>query len=201
MKKPLLVIIITLFVSMTLYSYNDFKTVSNAFSEKPRVGNYKQTKTFSDSPRKLVSSGIVTIVPSKGIVWKMDKPYKSILAVGKDTLVQQIRDSKPVRMDVEGNLVFLSIARCMDSLFCGEFELLEETFRTEQQIQDGKWTLILLPKDNTIANFMTRIVIKGTDSIESLELNEKTGDSILYEFEGLQIKEMTDEELSVFEIK
>ncbi len=200
MKKLILVILI-LSLSMTLFADKDFRTVSNAFSEQPRVGNYKQTKTFSDSPRKLVSSGIVTIVPSKGIIWKMDKPYKSMLAVGKNTLVQQVRDSKPVRMDVEGNLVFLSIAQCMDSLFCGEFELLEEMFETEYQSQDGKWTMTLLPEDKTVASFMTRIVITGSDSIESLQMNEKTGDSILYEFEELQIREITDEELSVFEIR
>lgn len=207
MKKLILVIMILL-VSMMLYSYeavdfksDEFKTISNAFSAQARAGSYRQTKSFSGSPRKLVSSGIVTIAPSKGIIWNMNKPYKSMLAVGKNTLVQQVRDSAPVIMDVNGNLVFLTIAQCMDSLFCGEFEMLEKLFDTSCRIQDGKWALKLLPKDKTIASFMTQILVTGSESIESLLLNEKTGDSILYEFEELQIKELTDEEFSVFEIR
>ncbi len=170
------------------------------FAYPASVGTFRQTKTFSDSPRKLVSSGTVEIVQGKGIVWYMDKPYKSVLAVGKESLFQQVRDSEPVRTDARGNSVYLSIARCMDLLFSGQKDSLEELFELTYQEDDGKWFLLLIPKDKNVASFVSQITVTGSETIESLKLNENTGDCILYEFEGLHKKELTDEELSVFEI-
>ena len=47
---------------------------------------------------------------------------------------------------------------------------------------------------------MTSIIMTGSTSFESLKMTETTGDSILYEFSDLQIRELTDEELALYSL-
>lgn len=181
-------------------SDDDLLIISGSFSSVPTVGNFKQTKTIGKSSRTLVSSGTVEIVPGQGIVWYMTEPYVSMLVVGKDHMTQSLRNGEPTRLDVSGNTTYLVIAQCMDSLFCGQFDLIQEQFSYETAIDGENWSIKLKPKDRTIASYIAEVMMTGSDSIQSLLLVEKTGSTILYEFTELVFRELSEEELSVFEL-
>ena len=179
---------------------DDFAVISESFSTVPMVGTFKQTKTIGKSSRKLYSSGTVNIVPGEGIVWYMTEPYVSMLVVGKDHMTQSLRGGAPTRLDVSGNTTYLIVAQCMDSLFCGKFDLIQEQFTCETSVDDENWSIRLKPKDKTISSFIAEVLMTGSSSLQSLLLTEKTGNTILYEFTELVYRDLSEEELSVFEL-
>ena len=64
----------------------------------------------------------------------------------------------------------------------------------------GTWELLLIPRDKTVASFMTSITMTGSATFDSLKMVETTGDSILYEFSDMEQRELTDEELALYSL-
>lgn len=178
----------------------DYSFISDAFGGSTMAGLFKQTKTVAGSPRSFVSMGKITIATGKGIVWCTEKPYASILVVGRDKLVQKIRDGEPSHLDIANNPIYIQIATSMECVFSADFSKIASLFKTYLSKEDTNWTLTLIPKDKVVGSFMTSIIMTGSSSFESLRMTETTGDSILYEFSDLQIRELTDEELALYSL-
>jgi outer membrane lipoprotein-sorting protein len=178
----------------------DWSFISGAFEGGSYSGSFRQTKTVAGSTRSFVSTGCIQITSGYGIVWYTEKPYASILAVGKDVLIQKIRDGQPTHLDMAQNPVYTQIATTLECVFCADFSVMSDTFRTFISVDGDKWSLKLIPKNKAVSSFMESMVLTGSDTFESLTLNETTGDTITYEFSDMENREPTDEELAVWSL-
>ena len=178
----------------------DYSFISDAFGGSSMAGLFKQTKTVAGSPRSFVSTGAILIKTGKGIVWCTEKPYPSILVVGRDTLIQKIRDGEAVHLDIANNPIYIQIATSMECVFSADFSKIASLFTTYLSKAGDAWELLLIPKDKTVASFMTSITMTGSDTFDSLKMVETTGDSILYEFSGMEQRELTDDELAFYSL-
>ena len=178
----------------------DYSFISETFGGKIMAGLFKQTKTVAGSPRSFVSTGSILIKTGMGIVWVTEKPYPSILVVGRDVLIQKIRDGAPTHLDMAQNPVYAQIATTLECVFSADFTQMSETFRTYLSGDEKGWSLKLIPKSKTVASFMESIEMAGSDTFEYLKLYETTGDAIAYEFSDMENRELTDEELAVWSL-
>ena len=180
------------------WSSSDAALVQGAFSGQSAVASFKQTKSLSSSPRKFVSTGSVQILPGTGMVWYTDKPYASVLAIGKSSLRQSIRGGEFTDLEIANNQVYVSISQCMDAMFSGNLSTLQSLFNAFFLLEGETWNLLLVPKDKGVSSFIDYIVMTGNKCLESLLIVEKGGDSVLYELSDLVYGELTDEEVKVF---
>ena len=178
----------------------DWSFISGAFEGGSFSGSFRQTKTVSGSTRTFVSTGRIQIVSGYGIVWYTEKPYASVLAVGKDVLIQKIRDGQPTHLDMAQNPVYTQIATTLECVFSADFSVMGETFRTWISGGGTSWSLRLEPRDKAVSSFIGSLVLNGSDTFDSLTLNETTGDTITYEFSDMESREPTDEELAVWSL-
>ena len=177
---------------------SDAKLIEGAFSEQSAVGSFKQTKSLAGSPRKFTSTGKIQILPGTGIVWYTEKPYASVLVVGKDKLSQSVRGGDFVSLGIADNRIYVSIAQCMDAMFSGDFTTLRSMFKAYCLIDGGTWKVKLIPQDKTVASFMDYIVLSGSSCMESMLIAETSGDSVLYEISDLVYRELTEDEKAVY---
>ena len=206
--RKIIMVFLLLALSCCLFAATDMKEVnltsgeysfiSGAFSGGSFIGDFKQTKAVKGSSRTFVSTGRIQIATGYGIVWYTEKPYASMLVVGKDVLIQKIRDGEPTHLDMAENPIYTQIATSLECVFSADFTVMSQMFTTYLSGDSSSWELRLVPKSKSVASFMESIEMKGSDRFESLTLFETTGDSIKYEFSGLENRELTDEELSVF---
>ena len=105
-----------------------------------------------------------------------------------------------VQMDVSGNLVYLAMAQAIESVFSGDFSQVDTVFDAFFIENDGKWVIGLVPVDETIASFVGSITITGDRTLESVTMVETSGDSILYEFADVEMRELESDENALFEI-
>lgn len=178
----------------------DYSFISDAFGGSSMAGLFKQTKTVAGSPRSFVSTGKILIGSGLGIVWLTEKPYASILVVGKDVLIQKIRDGEATHLDIANNPIYIQIATSLECVFSADFSKIASLFTTYLSGDATGWELLLVPKDKTVASFMTGIIMAGSSTFDSLKMTETTGDAILYEFSDMQQRDLTDEELALYSL-
>ena len=208
--RKIIMVFLLLALSCCLFAATDMKEVnltsgeysfiSGAFSGGSFIGDFKQTKAVKGSSRTFVSTGRIQIATGYGIVWYTEKPYASMLVVGKDVLIQKIRDGEPTHLDMAENPIYTQIATSLECVFSADFTVMSQMFTTYLSGDSSSWELRLVPKSKSVASFMESIEMKGSDRFESPTLYETTGDSITYEFSGLENRELTDEELAVYSL-
>ncbi|MBO4716270.1 MAG: outer membrane lipoprotein carrier protein LolA [Spirochaetales bacterium] len=208
--RKIIMVFLLLALSCCLFAATDMKEVnltsgeysfiSGAFSGGSFIGDFKQTKAVKGSSRTFVSTGRIQIATGYGIVWYTEKPYASMLVVGKNVLIQKIRDGEPTHLDMAENPIYTQIATSLECVFSADFTVMSQMFTTYLSGDSSSWELRLVPKSKSVASFMESIEMKGSDRFESLTLYETTGDSITYEFSGLENRELTDEELAVYSL-
>jgi hypothetical protein len=177
-----------------------FEEVCAAMAAHPVVrGDFVQTKTISRLNRTLVSRGVFTIARNAGMIWDTRSPYPSLMAVGKDYLVE-IAGGKKNRMDASGNMTFVRISETMSSVFSGNAALLSANFEIYFAESGGSWTLGLIPKDTAIRQFAAAIILKGSAAeVNSLRFYEQRGDTVSYELSNqTYAQELTIDEKACF---
>jgi hypothetical protein len=165
-----------------------FDAVCAAMAEHPLIkGAFTQTKTLRRLERSLVSTGSFIIDAGRGMIWDTKVPFASVMAVGRDYLIQ-ISGGKKTKLDTAGNETFIRISEIMRSVFTGNTRALTENFELffsesgeNRTAGQGFWKLGLIPKDRTIRNFAASIIIQGDSALRSVILNEQNGDSVKYE--------------------
>ena len=208
--RKIVFLILILCVSACVFADDSYKEVdltkggydfiSGAFKGGSFSGDFTQTKTVAGSNRAFVSTGKVLIAAGHGIVWYTEKPYASMLAVGKDVLIQKIRDGAPTHLDMAQNPIYTQIATTLECVFSADFSAMGDMFRTYLSGDAKAWSLRLIPKSKTVSSFMESIELSGSDTFEYLKLYETTGDAIAYAFSNMENRELTDEELAVWSL-
>ena len=168
--------------------------------------NFIQEKKITKTGKVLKSSGNF-IFSESGILWATEKPFPSTMILGKDFMIQVSADGTKKIMNAGGNEVFKNISSTLLAVFSNNVPALNDKFNIEFNTQKENWTVILKPKDSTVAAFMNSIVLNGNSSsakteIISVELTEAKGNKVLYKFiNQTHPEELTEDEKTFFDVK
>ena len=163
-----------------------FRTACSRLAEHPLIrGNFEQEKTISSLNRTLKSSGNFIIAAGLGLVWDTVKPFPSTLTLGKDYIIQSRSGGQKTVLNAQGNETFLRMADVISAIFSGNSRGLMDNFNVYYSggaggIVDAPWELGLIPLDAVIGAFAEKIIMKGSATIRSIQIYERSGDSIQY---------------------
>ena len=205
MKKILSLLISTLFICNVFSA--DLKSVCDGLSKTPITkGDFTQIKTINAKGRTLKSSGKF-IISLEGIMWKTLKPFPSNLIVTENAMIQIAADGKKNVMSASDNQIFQNISKTLRSVFAGDSKELENNFKVAfENKENGLWSVVLTPKDSTIAAVMQTLELSSSSTntqvtLLSLELQETSNNKIRYEFSNqIYPKELTTDEKAFFVI-
>ena len=205
MKKILSLLISILFICNVFSA--DLKSVCDGLSKTPITkGDFTQIKTINAKGRTLKSSGNF-IISLEGIMWKTLKPFPSNLIVTENAMIQIAADGKKNVMSASDNQIFQNISKTLRSVFAGDSKELENNFKVAfENKENGLWSVVLTPKDSTIAAVMQTLELSGSSTntqvtLLSLELQETSNNKIRYEFSNqIYPKELTTDEKAFFVI-
>lgn len=207
--KKIAVLFFTLFFFALLSAQANLtlETVcSSLAAHENTTGDFTQIKTIQTNGRKLKSNGKY-IICQEGILWKTEKPIPSSLILTKDTMVQIAANGKKSVMNGKDNQIFSNISETLSSVFSGDVAALKKNFNCNfSNNKSGEWSVILEPKDSTIASVMKTLVLSGTyneyAAMTLLEMAEASGNTISYEFTNQKYpKELSADEKQNFIIE
>jgi outer membrane lipoprotein-sorting protein len=161
-------------------------------------GKFEQIKTIAKLKRAIRSSGSFIIASDKGMLWKTEKPFPSVMALGRDSIVQTVDGNKTV-LSAQGNETFSRMADIISAVFQGRAQTLLKNFSCFF-VGGASWQLGLIPKDPTVKQFAGRFILEGKGpAITRIETDEQNGDSIVYQLSDQSFgKELTPDEEALF---
>jgi len=163
-------------------------------------GSFKQIRTLELFDQPLVSEGHFLLSEEYGLQWLQTHPFSVVLVLGDDQLSQQFADQPAQVMKAKENPMMFHFSRLFLSIFRGETEGLAEQFEVEF-VAGGPWTLKLTPKQEPLKAAFKTIQLKGNTYIDSIRLEETSGDisEISFSQQGSQPAALTEAERSAFE--
>ncbi len=162
-----------------------FYEICAVLSEKPITrGVFSQGKTIARLNRTLVSGGNFIIHAELGILWETLTPFPSVMAVGRDYVVQSGPNGSAVRIDAAGNETFIRLSETISAVFSGDAQALLGGFEVFFTEKGGRWELGLIPRESAVRSFASAITMSGDSVIRRVTLYEQNGDSIRYELSG-----------------
>lgn len=210
MKIQKLLLTVALFLGMNACFAVTLEDVCGQLATHPNTtGTFIQTKTMQTAkgPKALKSTGTF-ILCKQGIVWKTEKPFPSCMAITPTKIVQTAADGSVSVIDGTDNQTFASIAGTISAVFSNDMTELNKNFVTKfTDSGNGKWTLLLQPKDSTISSVLKELELSGTaDStgavFTDIKMTESSENTILYSFANQSYpKELSAEQKAYFTAK
>lgn len=163
-------------------------------------GDFVQEKHIPAIGRSLTSSGAFLIAADRGIIWQTEKPYPSIMVVGRSHVSQGPEAKSLSRMDTGNNRLFMEFSQAISAAFSGDVQKIQDSFHVDFSRKGSNWSLQLEPRERTVAQLIQSIQLGGSAVLEEVTMTEQNGSTITYRFSNHQFsQEPTQDENQLFD--
>ena len=179
---------------------DELAAIRALMTDAPRVCRaFAQEKKMRALSRPLVSSGTITFVAGKGIVWRVTRPIAitSVLAITDERIVTLNNDGTAKVTAIDQLPLARVMAQVFLSAFSGDMAGLRESFDIDPSVAGETWHMILTPRDRNIAAAIAKIEVSGGRFVEELAISENGGDRTRLSFTGMSTDpcELSDAEM------
>ncbi|WP_107879123.1 LolA family protein [Neisseria animaloris] len=191
MKKPIFAVALTAF-SPLLWAFSTAE-LSQTLQKPDNVqGAFTQQRYLKSLSKPMTTNGQFVLVPKRGLLWHMQKPFDNRLRVRSDGIMQWNGKNWVAANASKMSGQTQQIKLFLD-LLGGNTQGLEKQFNLQLSGTQQKWTLRLDPKTALMKQIFTRIDISGDNVVRRIELNEKQGDRTVMQFENVKTGQSLDE--------
>ena len=148
--------------------------------ENPAVlrGEFEQTKSIKGFKRPLVSHGSFVMARDKGVQWITTQPFASTVVVTRERLLTLGESGASRQIDTRQEPGLRAVNEMLMALLAGDVKALAERFLPEGALQGAQgWRLTLKPREAVLAGFITRIELEGSRHVDTVNLQEASGDA------------------------
>jgi len=162
---------------------------------------FAQERRLADLTRPTMSRGRVTVSRQDGVLWQIESPVKLVLAFTPNGVIETgpegVRRSRGQRrgaLDTE-------VGRLMQSIVGADEESLQAAFDATAQGSPERWTIRLTPRAREMARFLREVRLGGGRHLESIEIEETSGNSTLIRMRQFAVAEKLEaDELALFRL-
>ena len=192
MKKLIFAAALTL-ASPLLWAFSAAELAQTLQKPANVQGAFTQQRYLKSLTKPMTTNGQFVLIPKRGLLWHMQKPFENRLRVRADGIMQWNGKSwvQPNQSKMSGQNRQISLFL---DLLGGNTQGLEKQFDLQLSGSQQKWTLRLNPKTALMKQIFNHIEISGDNVVRRIELNEKQGDRTVMQFNQVQ----TGKELDAF---
>ena len=139
-------------------------------------GDFKQLRIVKILKRPLKSSGSFIFSEKYGLMWRIQKPFVTNIMIRDGKLVQRAPGRDIQVIDASDNPSARIVADIFRAIFSQDKEILNRYFNQFFVATESGWSLGLIPKDQSLAQVMARVVVGGKDKINQIIIEERNGD-------------------------
>ena len=192
MKKLIFAAALTL-ASPLLWAFSAAELAQTLQKPANVQGAFTQQRYLKSLAKPMTTNGQFVLIPKRGLLWHMQKPFENRLRVRADGIMQWNGKSWVAANQSKMNGQSQQIRLFLD-LLGGNTQGLEKQFDLQLSGSQQKWTLRLNPKTALMKQIFNHIEISGDSVVRRIELNEKQGDRTVMQFNQVQ----TGKELDAF---
>jgi outer membrane lipoprotein-sorting protein len=154
-------------------------------------GAFAQQRYLKSLNQPMNTGGRFVLLPKKGLLWQMQKPFDNRLRVRADGIMQWNGKAWVSAGGGSRSGQAQQIKLFLD-LLGGNTAGLEKQFDLQLSGNAKKWTLRLNPKTALMKQIFTRIDISGDAVVRKIELNETQGERTVMTFSGVTVNQPLD---------
>ena len=141
-------------------------------------GGFEQHKTVKGFKQPLRSSGDFIVARGQGIVWHVIKPFESTLVVRPNSLQSRGSDGKlNTQMRAQDEPVLRTVNAMLFAVMSANLAELPQHFDVTGQVAAKGWSLHLVPRDPTLAQWLSAVDLQGNQFVQEVRLQEARGDA------------------------
>ncbi len=169
------------------------KIFSTIGSEEIMKADFEQIKTVQSLGMSFSARGTLLFSAENGIAWLFTEPFVSSTVITGSEMIQI--DSRGNRTQVISgeNELFTRFSGTVQSLFLGDYPLIEEEYEIFFQGDSSEWVIGLVPRNSLLNEIVGSFELTGKDVIESFIIRESTGDLLEYRFSSFQFPSQLSE--------
>ncbi len=184
MKKLIFAAALTL-ASPLLWAFSAAELAQTLQKPANVQGAFTQQRYLKSLTKPMTTNGQFVLIPKRGLLWHMQKPFENRLRVRADGIMQWNGKSWVAANQSKMNGQSQQIRLFLD-LLGGNTQGLEKQFDLQLSGSQQKWTLRLNPKTALMKQIFNHIEISGDSVVRRIELNEKQGDRTVMQFNQIQ---------------
>jgi outer membrane lipoprotein-sorting protein len=144
---------------------------------------FTQTQTLSAMKQPLVSTGSLVFFRERGVIWRIDTPYKATYVIG-DTGVSEV-DANGKRINTksaQGVRGVAQVSKMMRAMLGGDLSALYSQFDVDAQGTASQWKLELKPNQPQLAQSIKGLQMTGGEFLQTLRIALANGDVTQIDF-------------------
>ncbi|CAG9235913.1 Putative transmembrane protein [Paraburkholderia sabiae] len=144
---------------------------------------FTQTQTLSAMKQPLVSTGTLVFFRERGVIWRVDTPYKATYVIGDAGVSEVDANGKRVNTkSAQGVRGVAQVSKMMRAMLGGDLSALYSQFDVDAQGTPSQWKLDLKPNQPQLAQSIKGLQMTGGEFLQSLRITLANGDVTQIEF-------------------
>jgi outer membrane lipoprotein-sorting protein len=144
---------------------------------------FTQTQTLSAMKQPLVSTGTLVFFRERGVIWRVDTPYKAIYVITDAGVSEVDANGKRVKSkSAQGVRGVAQVSKMMRAMLGGDLSALYSQFDVDAQGTPSQWKLALKPNQPQLAQSIKGLQMTGGEFLQSLRITLANGDVTQIEF-------------------
>ncbi|MCX4189071.1 outer membrane lipoprotein carrier protein LolA [Methylophaga sp. OBS3] len=148
-------------------------------------GKFQQEKTLTEFDVSIMSNGHFVYERDAFIEWITEAPIESQLKMTPDSITSHQGQSEMLSMDSQNNPAVKVISQIFFAVMTAEWDTLADYFDAVGEQQDQRWTVTLTPKEDTLRQTISGVVLQGDKLLKEVTLLEANGDKTHIKFSDL----------------
>ncbi|MEX3976138.1 outer membrane lipoprotein carrier protein LolA [Paraburkholderia caribensis] len=144
---------------------------------------FTQTQTLSAMKQPLVSTGTLVFVRERGVIWRVDTPYKATYVITDAGVSEVDANGKRVNTkSAQGVRGVAQVSKMMRAMLGGDLSALYSQFDVDAQGTPSQWKLELKPNQPQLAQSIKGLQMTGGEFLQTLRIALANGDVTQIEF-------------------
>ncbi|MGF6510205.1 LolA family protein [Paraburkholderia sp. 32] len=161
---------------------------------------FTQTQTLAAMKQPLVSNGTLLFFRERGVIWRIDTPYKATYVITDAGVAQLDASGRRVStQSAQGSRGVAQVSKMMRAMLGGDLSALYSQFDVSAEGSAAQWRMRLTPNQPQLAQSIKGLDMSGGDYLQNLRITLANGDETKLEFaNSTAVAEPTPDERSLF---
>ncbi|MBN3757862.1 outer membrane lipoprotein carrier protein LolA [Paraburkholderia sp. Tr-20389] len=144
---------------------------------------FTQTQTLSAMKQPLVSTGTLVFFRERGVIWRVDTPYKATYVIGDAGVSEVDANGKRINTkSAQGVRGVAQVSKMMRAMLGGDLSALYSQFDVDAQGTPSQWRLDLKPNQPQLAQSIKGLQMTGGEFLQTLRITLANGDVTQIDF-------------------
>ena len=144
---------------------------------------FTQTQTLAAMKQPLVSSGALLFFRERGVIWRIDTPYKATYVITDAGVTQVDATGRRVSAhSAQGTRGVAQVSKMMRAMLGGDLSALYSQFDVQAEGSAAQWRMQLTPNQPQLAQSIKNLEMGGGDYLQSLRITLANGDVTKLDF-------------------